>query len=182
MTTTQTSLNGSSANAGGRPAQNPRMHERGGVSGRTAAAFDLEAFGQALTNRDLDSQLRCYAAGADIRIVEASNPLAAPSLIHGTTAIRVWLLNFAAGALDLKVAHVVDGGDWVAITERWHHRDGTAVLATSTAELSDGLITVQHTILSRGGTRADRSAGPGISKGTPQPAPTVPSTSAPLAT
>ena len=179
MTTTQTSLNRSSASTGGRLVQNLGATARDGAPGRTAAAFDLQAFSQALTDRDLDYQLTCYAADADIRIVDAGNPLAAPSLVHGTTAILVWLRDFAAGALGPEVTHVVDGGDRVAVTERWHHHDGTVVQATSTAELSGGLITVQHTILSRSGARADRSAGRGLSKGTPQPAPTAPSTSAP---
>jgi hypothetical protein len=67
--------------------------------------------------------------------------------VQGTQAIHAWLLDASTRDLDLHVTHLVDGGDRIAFTQCWHHQDGTEVMATSTAELQNGLITTQHTIL-----------------------------------
>jgi hypothetical protein len=151
MTAIQTSRYWHAAN--GRPRRhtrelrlNPRTHGRGRVPG-LRAAFDLETFSQALVDGDLDYQISRYAADADIRIVDPDNPPASPLLVHGTTAIRDLLWTSDANNLDVEVTHKVDGGDRVAFAERWRRRDGVTVLATSAAELADGLITLQHTIL-----------------------------------
>jgi hypothetical protein len=129
---------------------NPRTHGMGRVPGRRAAAFDLDGFSYALADRDLDYQISRYATNADIRVVDPDNPPASPLLLHGTADIRRWLWDSDADTRDVEVTHVVDGGDRVAFSGRWHQRDGTAVLATSAAELTDGLITLQHTILAWG--------------------------------
>jgi hypothetical protein len=154
MTMTQTPLHQPPADARRRPFRelrlNPRTHGRGRVPGCRAAFFDLDAFTRALTDRDLDYQLSRYARDADIRVVDPDNPPAAPLLVHGSTAIRGWLSDSDADSLDLEVTHAIDGGDRVAFTGCWRRRDGVAVVATSAAELSDGLITLQHTILAWG--------------------------------
>jgi hypothetical protein len=46
-----------------------------------------------------------------------------------------------------RVVNLVDGEDRVAFTELRRYRDGTQEMATSTAELDNGLISWQHTIL-----------------------------------
>ncbi len=133
-------------------ALNPRTHGRGRVPGRTRPRFDLDTFGRALERHDTDYQLSCYAPEADIRIVDPDNPPRAPRLVRGSAAVRDWLLHNSAGELDLRVTHKVDGGDRIAFTERWHYQDGIEGQATSTAEVEDGLITTQHTILVWGQT------------------------------
>lgn len=47
----------------------------------------------------------------------------------------------------MEVTHCLDGGDRVAFTEHWRRTDGTDVVSTSIAELADGLVTTEHTIL-----------------------------------
>jgi hypothetical protein len=126
---------------------NPRLHGNSRVPGQTVPIFDLNAFGQAMEQRDVDYQLTRYAPDADIRIVDPTHPPATPRTLRGASAIQAWLLDASAHHLDLHVTHLVDGGDRVAFTQRWHHADGTEAVATSTAELRDGLITTQHTIL-----------------------------------
>jgi hypothetical protein len=126
---------------------NPRLHGKSRVPGQATPEFDLNAFSQAREQRDIDYQLTRYAPDADIRIVDPNHPPAAPRTVLGASAIQAWLLEASARDLDLHVTHLVDGGDRVAFTECWHHVDGTNVVATSTAELQDGLITTQHTIL-----------------------------------
>ena len=46
-----------------------------------------------------------------------------------------------------RVVDLVDGEDRVAFTELRRYRDGTQEMATSTAELDNGLISWQHTIV-----------------------------------
>jgi hypothetical protein len=126
---------------------NPRLHGKSRVPGQQAPSFDLNAFSRALEQRDVDYQLTRYAPDADIRIVDPNNPPAAPRTVSGAPAIHAWLLDASARDLDLRVTHLVDGGDRVAFTQCWHHDDGTEVVSTSTAELHNGSITTQHTIV-----------------------------------
>jgi hypothetical protein len=125
----------------------PHVHGKGRVPGPGLPGFNLLAFGQALKERDLAYQIAHYAPDADVRIVDPDNPPSAPQRLHGRPAIRAWLLHASTRDLGLQVTHLVDGGDRVAFTERWHHQDGTSVVATSTAEIEYGLITMRHTIL-----------------------------------
>jgi SnoaL-like protein len=122
----------------------PRQASR---AGQEAAAFDLHAFSRALEQHDINYQLAHYAPDADIRIVDPDNPPAAPRTLKGKQAIHAWMVDSITHDLGLHVTHLVDGGDRVAFTERSHYSDGTQALTTSTAELEQGLITAQHTIL-----------------------------------
>ncbi len=123
----------------------PLVHGRGRVPGRRTRTFDLEAFADALESHDITYQLACYALDARISIVDPDSPPPAARTVRGRPAIRSWL--DSPDAIGVEVTSLVDGGDRVAFTERWQRRGGTAVLATSTAELEHGLITSQHTIL-----------------------------------
>jgi hypothetical protein len=119
--------------------------------------FDLAAFVLALEHHDLAYQLARYAPDALIRVVDPDSPPPVARTIVGSRAIRSWL---ESSALGIKVVQLVDGGDRVAFTEHWSERDGTAVEATSTAEIDHGVITVQHTRSSPGPVpRSTRSTG-----------------------
>lgn len=120
---------------------------RGRVPGQRPGRFDLPAFARALEERDLDYQLDQYAAAAEVHLVDPDNPPTAPQTVRGRPAIRAWLLHARTRDLDLRVTHLVDGGDRVAFTEHWHHSDGTAATASSTADIESGLITMRHMIL-----------------------------------
>ena len=135
----------------------PLVHGRGRVPGRHRPLFDLAAFGRAVEQGDIAYQWACYAPDADIRIVDPDSPPPAARTITGARAIWSWLDR--PDALGVEVTHLVDGGDRIAFTERWRERDETAFVATSTAELSDGLITTQHTILAWARTLLDPTDG-----------------------
>jgi hypothetical protein len=126
---------------------NPRLHGKSRVPGQQAPRFDLNAFSRALAQRDVDYQLARYAPDAEIRVVDPNNPPTAPRTVSGAPAIHAWLLDASAREVGLHVTHLVDGGDRVAFTACWQHEDGTEVESASTAELHNGLITTQHTIL-----------------------------------
>ena len=111
----------------------------------TRPSFDLAAFVGAVEDHDVDYQLSRYAPDADIRVVDLDDPPPAARTIRGSQALWSWLDH--ADALGVEVTRRLDGGDRVAYTEHWRRTDGTDVVSTSTAELADGLITTQHTIL-----------------------------------
>jgi len=125
----------------------PQSHGHRRDPGQGTRGFDLDAFSQAIEERDIDYQLAHYAADADIRIVNPDNPPAAPQTLFGTPAIHTWLLNSNARDLNLRVTHLIDGGDRVAFTKRCHDQDGRETVAINTAEVDDGRITTQHTIV-----------------------------------
>jgi ketosteroid isomerase-like protein len=132
---------------GGELRLDPLVHGTSRVPGQQRPAFDLAAFVASLEHHDVDDQLACYAPDAEIRVVDPDSPSLEARTMGGGAAIRSWL--DSSGAPSVEVVDVVDGGDRVAFTERWQQPDGTAVVATSTAELRDGLITTQHTVLAR---------------------------------
>jgi hypothetical protein len=123
----------------------PLLHGTGRVPGQQRPMFDLAAFAGALEHHDVAYQLGCYAVDADIRVVDPDSPPPEARTVRGRQAIGSWL--HGSDAFGVEVTHLVDGGDRFAFTARWERRDGTAVVATSTAELSAGLIATQHTIL-----------------------------------
>jgi hypothetical protein len=123
------------------------LHGRGRVPGHQLLAFDLIAFVRALEQWDVGYQLSRYAPDAEVRIITPDSPPSAPQTLHGRAEIDAWLVHASTRDLGLEVTHLVDGGDQVAFTQRWHHDDGTSAVATSTAEIEDGLITRRQTIL-----------------------------------
>ena len=127
-----------------------------GLVAETPTSFDLAAFGRALTRGDLGRQLGCYAEEAEVRIT-TDFPTTAPRVVSGTRAISAWLLESASADPPSVGSRLVDGGGRVAFSQRWRSPDGSTLLAVSTAELQDGLITTQHTILLRGEDQGDGS-------------------------
>jgi hypothetical protein len=125
----------------------PQIHGKSRVPGPKTVSFNLLEFRRALEEGDIDYQASCYAPNAEIRIVNPDNPPSTPQSVHGREEIHVWLLHASTRDLGVRVTHLVDGGDRVAFTERWHHQDGTTAVATSTAEIDKGLITIRHTVL-----------------------------------
>jgi hypothetical protein len=125
----------------------PQVHGKSRVPGPKMAGFSLLNFSQAVEERDLDHQATQYAPEAEMLVIDPDNPPSAPQQLHGRPAIHAWLLHTDPRRLGLRVTDLVDGGDRVAFTERWHHQDGTTAVATSTVEIDDALITMRHTIL-----------------------------------
>lgn len=115
----------------------------------TAPIFDLVAFGRALAVGDAADLLGHYATDADLRVMADEQPPVPVLVLCGRETIASWMARSDWPDLDREVFHLVDGGDRIAFTQRWSHVDGTATCLTSTAELRDGLITVQHTIRAR---------------------------------
>jgi hypothetical protein len=125
----------------------PQIHGKSRVPGPKTVGFNLLDFAQALEEGDIDYQASCYAPDAEIRIIHPDSPPSNPQSVHGREAIHGWLLQADTRELGVRVTYLVDGGDRVAFTEHWHHQDRTTAVASSTAEIDNGLITMRHTVL-----------------------------------
>ena len=109
--------------------------------------FDLEAFGRAIESQNTDAQLAAYAVDADLTVIDPDNPPSSPHVLSGKDAIATWLRGSCAANTEQRMARMIDGGDQIAYTVEQLNRDGTHEIATSMADIMDGLITAQQTVL-----------------------------------
>ncbi|HSU36029.1 MAG TPA: hypothetical protein VLJ88_10245 [Propionibacteriaceae bacterium] len=96
---------------------------------------------------DLDLQIAAYAEGAELRIVNPDNPPRLPRMLRGKSEIEAWLRGEPAQRVVVQVSNLIEDGERIAFTEVRRYSDGGYEIAASTADLYDGLITRQLTIL-----------------------------------
>ena len=113
----------------------------------THVGFDLTAFGRAIERGDLGYLITAYAEDAEVRLTDPDTPPMAPRVLRGRRAIAHWLEAETRADCSHRVVRLVDGRDRVAYTEERQHVDGTHEIAASTAELHNGMIGLQHTVL-----------------------------------
>ena len=111
------------------------------------ADFDLVAFGRAIEDRNIDFLVAAYADDAEVRLTDPDTPPLAPRVLRGKQIISDWLRGECSADFTHRMVRLVNGQDRVAYTEERLHLDGTHEVAASTAELENGLITLQHTVL-----------------------------------
>jgi ketosteroid isomerase-like protein len=112
----------------------------------TSTAFDLAGFTRATEGRDAATLLGMYAEDAEVTVLDRNHPPRSPQVLRGKDAIGPWLEDTYSRDMTHKVVDPVVGEDRVALTTRCHYPDGTDVVCTATADLSDGLITRQNVI------------------------------------
>lgn len=117
-----------------------------GVSA-AAREFDLTTFARSLLRADLDLQIAAYADGAELRIINPDNPPRLPRTLRGKSEIEAWIRGEPVQRTVVQVSNLIEDGDRIAFTEIRRYSDGGHEIAASTAELDDGLITRQLTIL-----------------------------------
>ena len=113
----------------------------------TAREFDLTTFARSLLRADLDLQIAAYADAAELRIVNPDNPPRLPRTLRGKSEIEAWIRSEPAQRIVVQVSNLIEDGERIAFTEVRRYSDGGHEIAASTAELYDGLITRQLTIL-----------------------------------
>ena len=111
--------------------------------------FDLVEFSRAIDARDAESQIAAYADCAEVQVIDPDNPPSSPHVLKGKNAIADWVRTTCQRHVRQRVVSTIDGNDQIAYTVAQVRRDGSHQIATSTAELRDGLVTHQHTILVR---------------------------------
>jgi hypothetical protein len=109
--------------------------------------FDLRAFGHAIEAQDTDAQLTAYAEDAELTVIDPDNPPSSPHVLSGKHAIGTWLRGSCEANTVQRTARMIDGAGQIAYTVEQLNRDGTHEIATSMADIREGLITVQQTVL-----------------------------------
>jgi hypothetical protein len=139
---------------------------RPGVFGRP---FDLTEFSRAIDASDAEAQIAAYADCAEVAVIDPDNPPSSPNVLKGKEAIADWVRTNCRNNVTQRVVRSIDGDDGIAYTVAQVQRDGSHEIATSTAELRDGLVTQQLTILVRdlgsGQSRVPRLVFSGVSQG-----------------
>jgi hypothetical protein len=115
----------------------------------TRRRFDLMEFSRAIDASDVEYQIAVYADSAEVEVVDPDNPPSSPHVLKGKNAIADWVRGNCQRNVRQRVVRIIDGDDRIAYTVSQVRRDGSHEIATSTAELHDGLVTQQHTILIR---------------------------------
>ena len=109
----------------------------------TQTAMDLDALSRAIEERDAGSQLALYADDAVVRIVDRNHPPGAPQVLRGKDAIREWIEDVCSRDMTHQVNNAVSGPYRIAFTEDCTYPDGTKVLCSASAEVSEGKIARQ---------------------------------------
>ena len=134
-------------------------------SGAIARHFDLTEFSRAIDAGDAETQIAAYADCAEVELIDPDNPPSSPHVLKGKDAIADWVRNNCQNNVTQRVVRAIDGDDGIAYTVAQVLRDGSQEIATSTAELRDGLVTQQQTILVGDlGSGQSRSFGPTCQK------------------
>jgi hypothetical protein len=116
----------------------------------TGRHFNLMEFLRAIDASDAEYQIATYADCAEVEVIDPDNPPSSPHVLKGKNAIADWVRTNCKKSVIQRVVRTIDGDDRIAYTVAQVQRDGSHDIATSTAELRDGLVTQQHTILVRG--------------------------------
>ena len=134
-------------------------------SAPTGRRFDLKEFIRAIDTSDAESQIAAYADCAELEVIDPDNPPSCPQVLRGKNAIADWVRSNCQSNVMQRVIRTIDGDDHIAYTVAQVQPDGSHQVATSTAELRDGLVTEQHTILVRDLAERYRAAsGPNMSE------------------
>jgi ketosteroid isomerase-like protein len=109
----------------------------------TQTTIDLGALSRAIEERDASSQLALYADDAEVRIVDRNHPPRSPQVLRGKDAIREWIEDVCSRDMTHQVNDTVGGQSRIAFTEDCTYPDGTKVLCSASADVSDGRIARQ---------------------------------------
>ncbi len=115
----------------------------------TGRHFDLTEFRRAIDASDAESWIAAYADWAEVELIDPDNPPSSPHVLKGKDAIADWVRGNCRRYVRQQVVRAIDGADRIAYTVSRVQRDGSHEIASSTAELRDGLVAEQHTILVR---------------------------------
>jgi hypothetical protein len=80
-------------------------------------------------------------------VIDPDNPPSSPHIFTGREAISRWLRDSCEANAVQRTTRMIDGRGQIAYTVEQRNRDGTREIATSTADVANGLITAQQTVL-----------------------------------
>jgi hypothetical protein len=105
--------------------------------------FDFEAMRRAIEGLDADALIALYADDVEMITVNKSATPSSPQVRRGKEEIAEFLRDVCGRAMTHRVENEVVGEDRVAFNEECEYPDGVKVLAATTLELRDGMISRQ---------------------------------------
>jgi ketosteroid isomerase-like protein len=112
----------------------------------STASLDVDAFGRAIEQRDVDGQLRHYADDAVIEIVDREHPPSEPQRISGREEIRAYLDDISGRDMTHTVRHALAGDDAAALWVDCRYPDGTRVKCAGAFVVRDGKVVRQDIV------------------------------------
>ena len=115
---------------------------------KTSATFDIEAFGRAYEEWDIEALLGLYADDVELVQVDRDNPPSAPRTRHGKDVLRGMFEHCAAAGVRATVENAVTDGRRAAATVTCAFPGGRKVLANAIFDLEDGRIVREREVVS----------------------------------
>jgi len=109
----------------------------------TDTTFNLNAFKQAIEERDASAQLAVYADDAEVTLVDRNSQPRAPRVLRGRAEIQPWIEDVCGRDMTHRLQHTVQDDHGVAYTESCRYPDGTGVVCAAVLEIDNGLVTRQ---------------------------------------
>jgi hypothetical protein len=109
----------------------------------TTTQFDLDAFAQAIEERDSTAQLAMYREDAEVTLIDKVCQPSTPRVLRGNEQIRGWVEDVCGRDMVHSVELSVLDSSGAAFTEACRYPDGTAVMCATVLELDGGLISRQ---------------------------------------
>jgi ketosteroid isomerase-like protein len=106
----------------------------------TIQGFDLNAFKQAIEERDASSQIAMYTEDAEVTLVDRVSSPSRPRVLRGKEEIRGWIEDVCGRDMTHRVTNTVQDDGGIAFTEACRYPDGTAVLCAALLEVKDGRV------------------------------------------
>ena len=112
----------------------------------TTTTFDVGRFTRAAEERDALGQLRMYAPGAEVTIVDKISQPGSPRVLRGESEVEAWLTEMYEREVTHRVGPTIADGTGVAYTQACRYPDGTNVLCATVIELDGGAIARQTVV------------------------------------
>lgn len=109
----------------------------------TTQTFDLNAFKQAIEERDASTQLAMYAEDAEVTLIDRVARPGSPRVLRGIGEVRAWIEDVCGRDMTHRVQHTVQDETGVAFTEACRYPDGTGVVCATVLETDGGRVTRQ---------------------------------------
>jgi len=109
----------------------------------TTHMFDLNAFKQAIEERDGSAQLAMYADDAEVTLVDQASRPSAPRVLRGSEEIQAWIEDVCGRDMTHRVQHTVQDDGGAAFTEACRYPDGTGVVCATVLEIDNGVVARQ---------------------------------------
>lgn len=107
--------------------------------------FDFDRFSRAMEIGAVDYVSSRYASNAHLQLMNPDSPPGELTELTGRAAIKAWREGLWVDYATHSVVKYLSEGDRLLFVEQRVHYEGMVAVASSTAELTDGLISAQFT-------------------------------------